>query len=297
MFTILPAYIYIICIVNRGLCQKSDFSKFYRPIMSLGSLMFAGVSGTFIKYDASRISWVAASFKKHARAEILSRANSFMIGTKHWTIQDDLNCDRQRNSVVLLSFTSCDSMSFACNDGICINFEDRCNGKIECGDGSDEIDCKVVHINSTYNKLLSPSQNKSVEILVQVKVKDIIKIDENSNEFRVKFKIYLYWNDYRLTFYNLKKKDKENRLSAEESSSIWKPEIYIEDIYKFHREINEEAVVLIQRNNDTYTTLDITNLHNERLFSGEENNLRMKETFRFLVYLFNKLRVKLCMFI
>ena len=253
--------------------------------MGLGSLMFAGVSGTFIKYNTSRRAWVAASFKKHARAEIHSRANSFIIGTKHWKVQDDLSCNRETVSEVLLSFTRCDSLSFACNDGICINLEDRCNGKIECGDGSDEIDCKIVHINSTYNKLLSPSLNKSVEILVQVKVKDIIKIDENSNEFRVKFRISLKWNDYRLTFYNLKKKEKENRLSVEGSNSIWKPEIYIEDIYKFNREINEEASVLIERKNDTYKTLDITNLYNERLFSGEDNSLLWKETFRFTLYL------------
>ena len=37
--------------------------------------------------------------------------------------------------------STCESNAFICNDGGCIDLEDRCNGRFECQDRSDEINC------------------------------------------------------------------------------------------------------------------------------------------------------------
>ena len=40
-----------------------------------------------------------------------------------------------------VSDSTCESNAFICNDGGCIDLEDRCNGRFECQDRSDEINC------------------------------------------------------------------------------------------------------------------------------------------------------------
>ena len=37
--------------------------------------------------------------------------------------------------------SECDYDEFRCNDGDCIPKEARCNGKVSCSQGEDEIDC------------------------------------------------------------------------------------------------------------------------------------------------------------
>jgi hypothetical protein len=39
--------------------------------------------------------------------------------------------------------SSCSPNEFICNDGSCVGLSDRCNGRIECQDGSDEDFCPV----------------------------------------------------------------------------------------------------------------------------------------------------------
>ena len=40
-------------------------------------------------------------------------------------------------------FLACQEEEFTCRDGLCIDARFRCNGQIECEDGSDEEDCRM----------------------------------------------------------------------------------------------------------------------------------------------------------
>ena len=45
---------------------------------------------------------------------------------------------------------SCRKEEFNCFDGTCVAMEQRCNGKIDCDDKSDELRCDMIFIDRSY---------------------------------------------------------------------------------------------------------------------------------------------------
>ena len=45
-----------------------------------------------------------------------------------------------------------------------MQLEERCDGKVDCDDGSDEVECRMVLLPVGYNKLLTPLQDQKVLI-------------------------------------------------------------------------------------------------------------------------------------
>ena len=57
---------------------------------------------------------------------------------------------------VTLSLTTCKVEEFTCNDGLCVNLLNRCDGEPNCFDASDEVDCKFIEKSNSYQQHLSP---------------------------------------------------------------------------------------------------------------------------------------------
>ena len=55
-----------------------------------------------------------------------------------------------------LKFTRCAPGKFTCNDGLCIDIDQRCDKVEQCLDKSDEVDCKIVHMKGSYGKTIAP---------------------------------------------------------------------------------------------------------------------------------------------
>ena len=51
-----------------------------------------------------------------------------------------------------MSFNACNSSEFNCNDGNCVAMEERCDGRIDCTDKSDEIGCEMITVDDSYLK-------------------------------------------------------------------------------------------------------------------------------------------------
>ena len=62
-------------------------------------------------------------------------AGSLLLGTQTWEIYND-TCGSQysRN----MTMTACNEGQFTCQDGFCVSMKARCDGKVQCADGSDE---------------------------------------------------------------------------------------------------------------------------------------------------------------
>ena len=70
------------------------------------------------------------------------------FGTQKYILSNNLG-----GSVTYLNINACDeSKEYNCEDGSCIQSEKRCDSKIDCIDASDERDCDIISIPSSYLK-------------------------------------------------------------------------------------------------------------------------------------------------
>ena len=67
---------------------------------------------------------------------------SFLLGSNVWTIVDDSkSCYKGKPYSALLKLTGCKEGQFTCQDGQCIEMEERCDQIVQCRDNSDESSC------------------------------------------------------------------------------------------------------------------------------------------------------------
>lgn len=166
----------------------------------------------------------------------------------------------------------------SCNNGFCISMQLRCDGRSDCEDNSDEIQCNVLNINSnSYSKDISPPENNGeglLDIDVKLDLKNIFKIDEVDRRLHVAFGLELYWYDSRLTFNNLKQELNLNVLTSEQIQQIWIPQLIFVNTQKESKTTIDEATVRVYfDSNQTYELAPMTSNENIFLFKGSEHQL------------------------
>ena len=82
-------------------------------------------------------------------------------------ISNDTECS-QEVVTTQLSLTSCSSLQFTCSDGLCLDLGRRCDGRTDCQDSSDELDCRVLSIQSSYNMFLPPHSKSEISYNLQL---------------------------------------------------------------------------------------------------------------------------------
>lgn len=164
--------------------------------------------------------WVVQS-PLHATYLILHN-ETLPIGRKTWLTNSVQHPDGR-----LLTLSRCKTFEFSCDDATCISMKHRCDDAFTCVDLSDERNCDVLKVSSSYNEFYEPPPRPG-ETLPSILFYDTVvyhmgTITTDDGKARMDLGITVSWFDPRLDFVNLKK-DKKNYFQCER---VWKPSIRV----------------------------------------------------------------------
>ena len=176
---------------------------------------------------------------------------------------------------MLLSLSSCDPEEYTCDDGGCIVLSKRCDGRSDCQDDSDEHRCKTVNILETYDKFLSPlnelTDNVSVNITLNISY--VGSFNEISSCFETEFTLTLSWTDSRLSFDNLQEAQQDNIINPKEMTEIWIPKIVFKNTKNREEStVDDRTKVTIKKLKRGYIS-DKSYPENKFIYDGKDNVL------------------------
>ena len=262
----------------RGLCSYSAFDKTYQVHYDpITQIHYKGTGKSIIHFDFEKKYWVLENVNNpNVTAICQVPFKTLAIGNHAWNISGERNC---KDGILMLSLTSCNDTKFTCNNGLCINLDQRCDGKVDCKDDSDELNCDVVEIGETYNNLLAPTPpegNKSNKISVNITIiiQTISGFSEIEGTFDSQLNLQMVWYDKRLNYHYLRNEPKP--LRTETVEKLWFPSFYFK---------NTKTKVIIQ--SDVKALIDIRKMgngtfaeehegENKKVYTGKENPLSFK---------------------
>ena len=127
----------------------------------------------------------------------------------------------------------------------------RCDGKMDCSDGTDEDECNIIVPDLGYNKFIVPPpvNGKDVlEVKFSVVISDLLDIDEVAGSVNMKFQLIRDWYDPRVTFQNVKTNSDLNVLTPADKESLWVPWIVfdsVKDLQSIHKTAVEDSLKIV----------------------------------------------------
>ena len=143
----------------------------------------------------------------------------------------------------------------------------------------------MIKFDPYYSKDIAPPpmKNSNVsDLFISVDIKKILKVDELGEVFKIKFNLYITWNDPRLTYQNLKKDPNLNVLRLEGQKNIWAPVIIFENTEESDQsKIDEKSLIRVLSNKDfKYKKSDKSEIRNTYYFQDPENVLQLSRTYK-----------------
>ena len=140
----------------------------------------------------------------------------------HCEIGNEVNGDRK-----YLTLSQCQfGREFTCNSGHCIDIRKRCDRIKDCKDNSDEDDCHVIEVHSSYQKIRFPRKkglsDHPLSLMTHILVESINVIDTMNMIIELTIRIRIRWTDGRIRLKNLPKNAK-SPVPFHVAEKLWLP--------------------------------------------------------------------------
>ena len=169
------------------------------------------------------------------------------------------------------------------NSGQCVEIQQKCDGLIDCDDGSDELECEFLVLDRNYSKDKLPliKSEEPVQVYFSLAITAYPRIDTANSKFTTDYDMNLKWYDPRLIFRDLKADETFNSLNKDDKKIIWSPKVgLINGLGVTQMQLNDDSttVVLLKESEETLPE-DFTFSNEARLFSGEKNAVLLTHKF------------------
>ena len=161
------------------------------------NIIMVGKQNAQIHYDYPLKHWVTlgnSDLTLNMTARSWASQNSFVLGKHNWTVSGDrYKCSKGKEYTLEMKLTGCSSTQFTCDDGQCVNMEQRCNQVTDCEDKSDEFNCKILALERGYNQRVPPvgktsgrvKHLKPVEVNVSLTLFKVVAIEEEDHSIEL----------------------------------------------------------------------------------------------------------------
>merc|ERR1719193_1117343 len=253
--------------------------------------MYLGHRTSVLYYNKTIPSWVWFDRKDPTSVAVsIAPEASLMLGVNEVDfsgVRDD-KCNTVVGSsrVKPIKLTTCSAGQFTCNDGQCIDIEQRCDQTSNCVDESDEDNCKLIFMKDNYNKKIAPfsfdkinNVNIPVNINVSMSVIDIIKIAEVNHIYTLKFRLVLEWYDYRIKYFNLKGTRSQNALALQDVQRLWIPFLVFDNTERNEATKGTEDTELTLTREGDYIGSTDDNVEEINIFEGQFNRITFEQVY------------------
>ena len=214
----------------QGVCRNSFIDRFY-VLQSDKELLGFMQNKMFWTHNNRR--WEIVNMITNETEAFMNKSSDFPFGTHPWYFTDNSNCSDPGQKWRNLNFHGKVEQpgKFCCDDGTCMESDCKCDGDYDCLDMSDEKECEMMIVPSTYNKDIPPrplSQGGSrspLQIEVRSTILDLIKIDEIESVISGSFALELKWKDCKLNYSFLNNNPQKNVIRESIEKKIWMPKI------------------------------------------------------------------------
>ena len=213
----------------QGVCKDSLIDRFY--VLLTPTELLGYIQNKMI-WSEVNYRWEIIKITTNETMAYMNATSFFPFATHPWYFVDGSECSDQGQNWRKLNFHLKVKQpgNICCDDGTCVNSNWKCDGEIDCKDSSDEKNCEMIVVHSTYSNQI-PSRpydgfrKNPLNLNVETTIINIFDFDEAESIFILSFVLEVKWRDRYLEYNFLNSDPKRNVVTDDEKNKIWIPSL------------------------------------------------------------------------